>query len=507
MIKIKKNFYLITALVILSVIFCSKIYGDPDPTLLTDERYIKSLSKGDLQSIKASDLTEERIIAIEKSGRIGELTPEQISPYIDKLSDNSLMNLGKQHLTYKDSSGTPNINRVSDWDRLNPQVRDQALSEITGKKINTEEPVNGKVVGNGVYFESIKFLKIDQTSITKGIGVVFDGNKLKFKHADSVVTDKSASANVDNFEGFAESYKVEKADSLLSGCLRFDNIKKSSFSIAESKVSVDVEDGNNITITDCSYTQSEFRSKGNGSIIINKNAKPKYEIKEGILNCKYGSNVDKIEAQSRASVDIDNCFTCLTINPPGTYFYSDADIRKDLSINIPKESSTYKLCLRKNSAQQFNDYNGLVDFVNKKIELNGIVNYLRYPLRNNQITSLLSDFVYQGLKNVKTLLVYDNDLLFLNNVAIKNILENKNQITTTKPDNYFIIKEMELEDGKIHRIIELNKLNKNEVNQDVISNYESDNLNAKIAVKDNILVQESGKSRIGVFPPIKNKKD
>ena len=135
--------------------------------------------------------------------------------------------------------------------------------------------------------------------------------------------------------------------------------------------------------------------------------------------------------------------------------------------------------------------------------MNGIVNYLRHPLKNNQIASLLSDFVYRGLKNVRTLLAYDTDLLFLNNAAIKNILENKNQITFTKPNNHITIKELELEDGKIHRIAELNKITKNQLNQDVISNYESDSLLPKIAITNGILVQDNGKNRITIYPPQK----
>ena len=151
------------------------------------------------------------------------------------------------------------------------------------------------------------------------------------------------------------------------------------------------------------------------------------KLTRGILinNVINTDKTDKIRAESKATINIDNCFECMSITPAGTYFYLDQDTRKDFNINIPKESSLYKLCLKKNSAQHFTNYNGLVDFVDKKIELNGIVNYLRHNLKNNQILSLISDFVYQGLKDVNALLNYDNNLLFLNNVNIKGILKNK----------------------------------------------------------------------------------
>lgn len=419
-------------------------------------------------------------IQIRQFGRENELTADQLS--------------------YRDSSGTPNMNRIKDWSKLDKAARDEALAEITKKPTSTENPVGGEVIGESVKFDSIGFWKIGETSVNNCISCIYDGKKLKFKHADSVVTNKSATTNIDDFEGFADIFRVEKADSLLSGCLRFDNIKESSFSVFDGKVEADVRNGNNITITDCSYTQSEFESKGNGSITSTKDAKPKYEIREGTLKCRYGKNTDRIDAENSASVEMDNCFSCMTITPPGTYFYSDTDIRKDFSVNVPKESSSYRLCLRKNAAQQFGEYNGLVDFVSERIELNGIVSYLRYPLRNGQLSALLSGFVYKGLKDVKTVFSYDNGMIFLSNVNIQNTIKNKNRITITRPNNFYAIEEIEL-DGKIHRVVSLSLLKKEDITQSIISNYESDSLDADVKIENGVLIQQAGESKVVIFPP------
>ncbi len=365
----RENIFLILSLLFYFLINSDSVFGGHDSA--TYDRITGECTSGcDTYNLNSPNSFDWQ------HGNLNTVQPDKLD--FDKIQQfDRESELTEEQLTYTDSFGIPNINKIKDWNKLNPQIRDNALSKILGKPLSTNQPVNGQIVGNGIQFDAIKFLKIEQTSITNGIGVIYDGIKLKFQHADSVITDKSASTNIDNFEGIADSFKVEKADSLLSGCLRFDNIKESSFSVFDNRVIVDIKEGNNITITDCSYTQSEFESKGNdSSIAINKDAKPKYEIKGGILKCKYGVNVDKLEAENTATVDIDNCFSCMQINPAGTYFYSDADIRKDFSINVPKESSTYKLCLRKNSIQQFKDYNGLVDFADKKIELNEVVNYL-----------------------------------------------------------------------------------------------------------------------------------
>ena len=464
-----------------------------------NEGAIRDMEASDLQAMTSNDV-EHNLKNLEKAGRIGELKPEQIGPYMDKLSDASLQQLKKDQLIFKDSSGQPNINKVKDWNKLDKAARDEALSEVTKKPVVTENPVEGKVVGDGVEFPFIGFLKVGETSVNNCIACIYDGKKLIFKHADSVVTNKSASTNIDNFEGFAGSFKVEKADSLLSGCLRFDSIKETSFSIFDGKVTADIKNGNNASITDCSYTQSQFESNGNGSVEITKDSKPKYEIREGILKCKYQNKTDKIEAQANAAVEIDNCFSCMAITPAGTYFYSDADIRKDFSINVPKESSAYRLCLKKNAAQQFQSYNGMVDFVGKKIELDGIVNYLRYPLKNSQISSLLGSFVYRGLKDVKTVLNYDKGMLFLNDVNIQNTINNRNQITITRPNNFYTIEEIEL-DGKIHRVASLSLLQKEDATQSIVSNYHSDSLDAGVKITDGILIQQAGESKVTILPP------
>lgn len=483
-----------TTFLLVILIIIIKVVAEP-----YDKETLQGMDASELQSLSAQDVGDN-LQSLEQLGKIKDLKPEQIGPHINELSDEGLKQLQKDQLTYKDSSGNLNLNKVKDWNRLDKNARDQALSEIAGQPTVTDDIVDGQVVGNSIEFPFIGVWKIGENSITNCINCIYDGKKLVFKHADSVVTDKSATTNIDNFEGFADIFKVEKADSLLSGCLRFDNIKESSFSVFGSKVEANVENGNNITITDCSYIQSEFESKGNGIITATKDAKPKYEIQEGTLKCRYGQNTEKIDAESTASVEMDNCFSCMTIVPAGTYFYSDADIRKDFSVNVPKESSSYKLCLRKNAAQQFGEYNGLVDFVNERIELNGIVNYLRYPLRNSQLSALLSGFVYKGLKDVKTVFSYDNGMIFLSNVNIQNTIKSKNRITITRPNNFYAIEEIEL-DGKIHRVVSLSLLQKEDLTQSIISNYESDSLDADASIAEGILIQQAGESKVTILPP------
>ena len=81
--------------------------------------------------------------------------------------------------------------------------------------------------------------------------------------------------------------------------------------------------------------------------------------------------------------------------PIGSYYYNDPLIEKDFVITVPKEGKEYRLCLKKSVMQKFSSYDGLVDYTQKNIQLNGIVQYKRYPLKDSRISALLA----KGSKN------------------------------------------------------------------------------------------------------------
>ncbi|MBI4143532.1 hypothetical protein HY487_01465 [Candidatus Woesearchaeota archaeon] len=376
------------------------------------------------------------------------------------------------------------------------QVKDKA----TGEETVADNVENGKVNSDGSFeLGSVKNLKKGPTTIINGKGVKFKNGVLTAEHADSFIKDNSVTTNVNNLDSEADFFSVDSADSFLSDCLRVDDIEDSEFKVGD-KVEVTTKSDVGLKITDCSYNEAEFRGKG--KVAVDKGDNPTYTIENGTLTKKENEYNETVEANNSAVIETDKTFgfRCITINPVGSYFYSDKDLRKDFVINVPKESKVYRLCLRKSQSQQFKEYNGLVDFANKKIELNGIVNYLRYHLKNNQVASLLSDFAYKGLKNVRNLMSYDKDLLFLSNVAISDTLENKEQISITRPNNYYNIKEMEI-DGKVHRVIGLNNVDKSQLTQDLSYNYESDSLSSKISISGNVMVQGNAGHAITILPP------
>src|SRR3989338_5578636 len=84
------------------------------------------------------------------------------------------------------------------------------------------------------------------------------------------------------------------------------------------------------------------------------------------------------------------------------FFGNDNDhlIEKDFVITIPKEGKEYRLCLKKSEMQEFSTYDGIVDFTQKSMRLDGIVQYKRYSLKNGKLNGLLSSPVYVGKSNI-----------------------------------------------------------------------------------------------------------
>jgi len=410
---------------ILIFIFSAVVYSDPEFDPLTDKCIANcDYQKGDYSKIDWDKADQSQV----PINRIKDIPAEKVD--VTKVKDP--YSLTKDQLAYND-----NLNKFKQWEKLNDESLGYALTEKTGKSVSIKNPTTGEVTQRGFSVANADFIKIDETSINNCISCFYDGKMLKFQHADSFITGKSASTNINNFEGYADSFKMEKADSLLSGCIRVDNIKDSEFRVG-NKIEITTKSNVNLKITDCSYNEFEF--KGKGRITIDKNENPAYTVENGTLTKKENGYNETIDSNNSAIIETDKTFgfKCITITPAGSYFYNDDDLRKDFIINVPKESSVYRLCLKKSIAQQFNDYDGIVDFANKKIELNKIANYLKYPLKNNKISSLLSNFVYKGLKNLNAVFSYDNDLIFLNDISLNNkSAVEEGILSTTYPSNYY----------------------------------------------------------------------
>jgi hypothetical protein len=284
-------------------------------------------------------------------------------------------------LTTSDGKTFNNV-RGAEIDSNGNLIHADSLDYGNGKFTNVN---NFKTTPTGYTIDSADFLSQNGNIITGGKGIVYAGGKLKAEHADTFIGPDSITTNANNLESedTGAEFSVEKADSVLSGGITFSNVANANFKIYGNAVEAGVGKGNTINITDSSFNNVQFESNG-GKVIVGKE-EPVIKIENGTLTTKKGNGTEKVEANNSAAlVEMDPVFgiVCIQIKPPGVYWYNE-NLLKDFGIHVPEDSSVYKLCLRKNEMQYFDNYDGIVDFPDKKIILNKIVNYLRYPFSNN----------------------------------------------------------------------------------------------------------------------------
>jgi hypothetical protein len=85
--------------------------------------------------------------------------------------------------------------------------------------------------------QSLDFLLLN------AFGVKLENGILTAEHADSFLREGSITTNLDKLESKPSSFSVEKADSIVAGCLTFNNIEDSVFSIFNNAVQVNSEKG------------------------------------------------------------------------------------------------------------------------------------------------------------------------------------------------------------------------------------------------------------------------
>lgn len=348
---------------------------------------------------------------------------------------------------------------------------------------------NFETTDTGYTVEHADSLLQDGTVITGGSGIKFENGVLTAAHADSFITQGSVGTNSDNFEyteGSYESFYVAKADSVLSGGLTISNIENSTFKIYANAVEVAVG-GDSIDIEDGSYNSFVFKSN-KGKVTVSKEIPTKFKIENGTLISRTNGITEKVETNNSAIIEIDPNFgfSCMKISPPGVYWYHE-NLIKDFGVHIPANSDEYKLCIRKHITQFFNDYDGIVDFPYQLIKLNKIVNYLRYPFKDDNLLSLVMDIVYQGKdRNNEMAMTLDDDFIFIDNFFIDNKNSSYGMVSYVNNGMYAVY---EFNNGnEIKRYGRFNT----EFKPNFIRRYNSfyDMQNPLIRFEDGILIQE-----------------
>ena len=226
--------------------------------------------------------------------------------------------------------------------------------------------------------------------IIGGSGIKYSGGRLTADSYDSFTTAGSITTSGQGLDSIANKISVETADTLISGSVSFSNIQDTDFEIFGNAVTAKPANGTIITITDAANNEVEFEATSNSSNITVSKTKPaRYILSKGILKNTRGNITEAILGNNTVVVEMGMLgFQCMQISPVGSYYYNE-DFRKDFGINVPIENNeTYRLCLRKLAGEEFNNTDGTVDYVARKIMATKIINYLRHVFENASLVDL-----------------------------------------------------------------------------------------------------------------------
>jgi hypothetical protein len=492
----KRGILLVIPIVLLIIIFSNTSKGDVNPEQLNDMN--SDLSNGETVSYNGADISGDA--RINPDGSISG-TDFRIGGRSFRSGSNVRIEHGRIVSADRlvDEAGNE-VRFGRDIERDSSGVRVGEAEEYRKDNVYAKNIRDADFGDDGTYFlGEVELLSVDGFVVSSGRGVSFDGGVFRVDSADGISIENGFITLVRSFEGDRFGFWVESAEIVMVRCLDVQDVERSWFTVYSGGTQINPSSGVLLNITDCITKESFFVALGeDAEVSIGEEEPITYSVKQGNLSFDGDGFYEAIQVEDNTVVVLDHYgFTCMSISPVGTYFYSDkVNKRKDFSISIPDYGYNYRLCIRKDESQQYSDFDGLVDVVDGFNELSGIVNYLRYPLKDGELAGLVLEDVYQGFAMPVARMFYDSGLVFLNNVSVSIPYSANTTVSLTVPSNYYMIKEEPMEDG-IHTLVKVDtSLGKEELTDSIIRNYNGFIIANNVLVKDNLMVLSPGHEMI-----------
>ncbi len=404
---------------------------------------------------------------------------------------------------------TYNLDKV-DPNKLDTKVRDDTLKKLgRAKNVESEtgnQPAQITTFDNGWSIDNILLLTVDGIHIVNGQGITYRDNNLTVDHAETLYFPNGVIFNVDNFSGIPIEFDVGSVNQVQDGCISLYGLENSHLKSDDKNLEISTQQNGIFSIRDCGKAETQFEAFGNNSsITISKEpGKPAhYDITKGTLSCEnLDHSKDILIGNTTASVDMGkNCFSCLTINPVGSY-WNLAHPTTSFIVKIPKESEEYSLCIRKIKGQPVSNSLGLIDFANHSISLGGMVEYhrLSFELLADDFR-LLPPFgsvsIYESFdENNKAQLSLDDDFIFIESFHLENDRP-QTKILATTHSGYHTITE-----SSLNSYSRFGKLEHQPVS-DILRSYTTKNILPSIWINGS-LTQRNKKlnTTVTIHPPV-----
>ena len=348
---------------------------------------------------------------------------------------------------------------------------DSASFEYTSDSGSTQLSSAQNIIINDEYLSAqsarlFTYTTPDKSSILSASNVenlVITNNNIQFDHSDSLTTNQNwLGTNLDSFSGNTLEFSLDHSDLIIVNGITLTYISNVTISKDNSKTTI--LSPNNTSLTD-SFGISSILA---GNLSISKQNTYTLSGKLQIIQSNYTENI--ISNNSIITLNPYLGIECITFTGISSYTYSDKNnINKDFAIKNNNPSHT--LCLKKDNTNYITNLNNsLFDFINNKANLNSKLQFLKYPIKQNNIISLAFTSLYTSNNLNYANLTFNNQLTIINKINTF-----PSQTTLTNPSKAFAIKE--------HLNTTFVKLNLNSYSQPQILNY-----NDKIQINNNILM-------------------
>ena len=322
----------------------------------------------------------------------------------------------------------------------------------------------------------------DAEGVSKRNGILRIAKASRIEIRDGILT------HVVQFQGSGIQFHVGAARDVLNGCVLLKDVWDSDFTVTDRELKIEPGKGVAFNIADCRFSQSTFTAFSDKSkVVISKTRNRRYEITEGKLECHSAGGKETIEARNAARIDYgSDCFSCLLIEPEGTYWHSSEELNRDFGLHVPN-GTEYKLCLRKQPLDYFPKFDGLVDFTTQEMQLSGLIEYLRYPTVNGTPASLLMMPVYKGLQGGTTArFSFDESLDRVSSLTVGNDEPKEGMLSWMSNGHYAVY--------ELHQANETKRFGRflSELHPSVVQRYSSAFGKGAVSFSENALLQEEG---------------
>jgi hypothetical protein len=425
---------------------------------------------------------------------VGEESPDtQVEPQTVEVQD--VINSGAGDVTVTEPtqfntnqiSGVANPGTVSNGDMLHfdslqsGHMGDTHIQGGTNVDIEDEDSYS---------IAQVSELKQGTITITNGFNVRWNGGILTADSASSLDYKGSTSTDVVQLTADGKEFFVQKASAVQAGCFLVEDVEIAKFVVNKNVTMTTSGDGKVVygDGTKLAYDGLQANSSITGS--VTNCMKPTYAITAMQLSATTGNLTESINGTGNIQVDSLYGVVCVNLSPISTYDIDTGWYEENFGFVI--RDYGYKLCIQKAVAQKLVadcPLCGLVDLANRKILLNGVIEYRRYwhdsaLIEQNKQTAFKS----QG---------FGKNVIDLQRGTVT--LEKDAPPVDTVPSNYLALHEHDI-DGATHRFLGINeKIDR--VAYNWMKLYAAEYAPATTTIINNLLDYQRGTCHVAVLPP------